>query len=144
MSTSWLAYIRGYTSLILANGTPLPSRQAIRLLGFGASDDNTNSVLNKYAPAQEIAGSGTWDQRSDRVNVGGSGARTITVPDPLDPVVGQELLIAETAGNAGVVTIDPDGSNTINGSSSSIALAAAGFTFIRLMWKSTGAWVRVS
>jgi hypothetical protein len=145
MASNWLAYIRGYTDLLLPDATAVPSRKQIRFLGFGLTDDNTRSILNKYPAAQVITGSGTWDQRTDRIQVKGSGARVITIPDPLDPVVGQELLITDANGSAGAgnITVDPSGTNSLDGAASGTTIITTNWQSRRLQWLGTGAWVRI-
>jgi hypothetical protein len=148
MASNWLAYIRGYITLFTAASSAMPARRGIRVLGLGLTDDNTNSILNKYLAAQVISGSGTWDQRSDKIHVIGSGSRTIALPDPLEPIAGQEVTIIDANDNAntGNITIDPAGSGVVRVSGS----AAASTNVInarngssRLVWISAGVWVKV-
>lgn len=96
-----------------------------------------------HALAQEIIASGTWDGESLSVQVKGSGARTITLPDPDGLEPGFEVLIVDALGNsnAGNITIDPSGSGTINGSSSLVL--STNYASARLHWVGAGAWVRV-
>ncbi len=85
----------------------------------------------------------TWDQSSVAVHVKGSGARTVTLPDPTTAVEGWEVLIVDVLGNcnAGNITIDPSGSGTINGSGTLVL--STNYASARLRWISAGVWVRV-
>ncbi len=77
------------------------------------------------------------------MHVKGSGARTITLPDPTTAVEGWEVLIVDALGNAnaGNIVIDPSGSGTINGSGT--LTLSTNYASARLRWISAGVWVRV-
>lgn len=99
--------------------------------------------LQYHLLTQVLLATGTWDGESISVQVKGSGARTVTLPDPDGLVPGFEVLIVDALGNsnAGNITIDPSGSGTINGSSTLVL--STNYASARLHWVSAGAWVRV-
>ena len=99
--------------------------------------------LQYHLLTQILVASGTWDGESLSVQVKGSGARTITLPDPDGAVPGFEVLIVDALGNsnAGNITIDPSDSGTINGSSTLVL--STNYTSARLHWVGAGVWVRV-
>lgn len=103
--------------------------------------DGNNFVYQRLA--QVLTVTGTWDQESESVHVKGSGARTITLPDPTVEVEGFEVLVVDALGNAnaGNITIDPSGSGTINGSGTLVL--STNYASARLRWVSAGVWVRV-
>jgi hypothetical protein len=107
--------------------------------GFAARVDATGLNLEYLALAQILLASGTWDGSSLSVQVKGSGARAIALPDPtnLEPGFGNAA--------AGNITIDPSGSGTIasaGGAAASTLVLSTNFASARLHWVSAGAWVR--
>jgi hypothetical protein len=97
------------------------------------------SVL-EYPPEQQtLAGSGTWDGRARSVAVGGSGARPIALPT--GSFIGQTVDVFDAAGNAGsgTITVDPDGSATVNGASTTTL--TTNFQVKRLRYMATNAWI---
>jgi hypothetical protein len=137
---SWIGQIQGLTTVLSGSAAAIARRSTIKVVGQSVFDDGTQTVLGGV---QALAGTGSWDGQSSIVQVAGSGARLITLIEPLDPHSGLQILVVEVANQAGVVTIDPTGAGTIN-NAATLALAAAGFTFARLMWLSANTWVRVS
>lgn len=103
--------------------------------------DGTNFEYRRLA--QVLTSTGTWDGSSVAVHVKGSGARTITLPDPTTPTEGWVVTIVDALGNAnaGNITIDPSDSGTINGSSTLVL--STNYASARLQWVSAGVWVRV-
>lgn len=137
---SWFPSIQGLTTLLTGSGQTTQRRSTLKVIGSPVFDDGTQTVLGGV---QTIVGSGAWDTKSGLVLVTGSGARTITLSDP-DPTLryaGLQILIAEAAGQAGIVTIDPSGN--IGTSASNVALAASAYTFQYLMWLAVGQWMKV-
>ncbi len=111
--------------------------------GFAARVDATGLNLEYLELAQVLVASGAWNGSSLSVQVKGSGARTITLPDPDNLIPGFEVLIVDALGNsnAGNISIDPDGSGTINGSTT--LTLSTNYASARLHWVAAGAWVRV-
>lgn len=111
--------------------------------GFAPRVDATGLNLEYLPLTQVLVATGTWDGESLSVQVKGSGARTITLPDPDNAEPGFEVLIVDALGNsnAGNITIDPSGAGTINGSSTLVL--STNYASARLHWVSAGAWVRV-
>jgi hypothetical protein len=95
----------------------------------------------EYPGTQILLASGTWDQESDIVQVKGSGARGVTLPDPTNDVPGATVLIVDALGNAaaGNITITP--TTSINGSATLVL--STNYASARLQWVSAGVWVRV-
>jgi hypothetical protein len=95
----------------------------------------------EYPGTQILLATGTWDAESDIVQVKGSGARTITLPDPTNDVPGATVLIVDALGNAaaGNITITP--ATSINGSATLVL--STNYASARLQWVSAGVWVRV-
>lgn len=105
---------------------------------------NAEGTNFEYAPlAQILLATGTWDGESLAVQVKGSGARTVTLPDPTNAVAGLEVTIVDALGNSGAgnITIDPSGSGTINGAATLVL--STNYSSARLQWVSAGVWVRV-
>ncbi len=104
--------------------------------------DATGLNLEYLALAQIVVASATWDGSSLSVQVKGSGARSIALPDPTNLEPGFELLVIDALGNsaAGNITIDPSGGGTINGAGTLVL--SANYASARLAWISAGAWVR--
>jgi len=138
---SWISFIQGVTTLLTGNGQTTARRQVLKVSGIPVFDDGTQSVLGGI---QVTTGSATWDGKSGTILVGGTGARAITLvePDATLKHAGLQILIAETANQAGVVTITPSPAGAIN-VSANLALAAAGYTFARLVWLSNNQWMKV-
>lgn len=109
---------------------------------FAVRVDATGLNLEYLALAQILLASGTWDGSSLSVQVKGSGARSVALPDPTNLEPGFEVLIVDALGNAaaGNITIDPSGSGTVNGSATLVL--STNFASARLHWVSAGAWVR--
>ncbi len=80
---------------------------------------SATQVLSYPPEQQTLAGSGTWDGAARSIAVGGSGARTVTLAN--GSFIGQTVEVFDLNGNAasGTITVDPDGSATINGASTS-------------------------
>jgi hypothetical protein len=95
----------------------------------------------EYPGTQILLASGTWDLESDIVQVKGSGARAISLPDPTNDVPGATVLIVDALGNsaAGNITITP--TTSINGSATLVL--SSNYASARLQWVSAGVWVRV-
>lgn len=75
-----------------------------------------------------------------RIGVGGSGARSVTLPAASTcRRVGQEFIIEEMAGSAGVITFSRTGTDTINGATT-YALPAVAYIEIVLTCDTAGAW----
>lgn len=104
--------------------------------------DSTGLNL-EYPGTQQLVASGSWDGESHTLHVKGSGARTITLPDPDNGIAGAEVLIVDALGNsnAGNITIDPSGSGTINGSGTLVL--STNYSSARLQFIAAGTWVRV-
>lgn len=111
--------------------------------GFTPRVDATGTNF-EYVGAQSLSATGTWDASSETVHVSGSGARTITLPDPTNARAGRTVRIVDVAGSAGAgnITIDPSGSGTINGSATLVL--SSNYDAATLEWVSAGFWVRVS
>lgn len=97
----------------------------------------------EYAGTQQLVASGAWDGESHTIHVKGSGARTISLPDPDNGIPGSEVLIVDALGNsnAGNITIDPDSSGTINGTGTLVL--STNYASARLQFVAAGTWVRV-
>lgn len=116
--------------------------------GFTPRVDATGTNF-EYVGAQLLSATGTWDASSETIHVSGSGARTITLPDPTNARAGRTVRIVDVAGSAGAgnITIDPSGSGTIasaGGSAASTLVLSSNFASALLEWVSAGVWVRVS
>jgi hypothetical protein len=139
---SWIAGIQGITTALTSSLVATTRRGALKVAGgLSVFDDGTRTVLGG---TQEITGSGTWDGKSAQVVVLGTGARTITVPNPDSTLQtrGFCLEIIDGAANAGTnnISIDPAGSAVINGSATTRLLTLSGDT-ARLKWLSTDVWI---
>jgi hypothetical protein len=115
--------------------------------GFAVRVDATGLNLEYLALAQILLATGTWDGSSLAVQVKGSGARTVTLPDPTNLEPGFEVLIVDALGNsaAGNITIDPSGSGTIasaGGAAASTLVLSTNYVSARLHWVGAGVWVR--
>jgi hypothetical protein len=116
--------------------------------GFAPRVDATGLNLEYLPLTQVLLATGTWDGESLSVQVKGSGARTITLPDPDNAEPGFEVLIVDALGNSGAgnITIDPSGGGTIataGGSAASTLVLSTNYASARLHWVSAGVWVRV-
>lgn len=111
--------------------------------GFAPRVDSTGLNFEYLALTQVLLATGTWDGGSLSVQVKGSGARTVALPDPSNLEPGFEVLVVDALGNsaAGNITIDPAASGVINGSSTLVL--STNFASARLHWVSAGVWVRV-
>jgi hypothetical protein len=129
-----LTLIHDFTGGINA---PAPTTDA----GYEPRVNSDGNNLDYVPPAQSITGSGTWNGTSTCILVFGSGARTITVGRA--DIVGRRLEIVDAAGTAaaGTITIDPDSSDTINGSASSITITT-NYDSRALRYVAAGAWAR--
>lgn len=135
---SWITDIQGVKTLKSQLGTVFQQRSVLKVGGLPVSDNGTEAVINGV---QTILGTGTWDGKSGVVLVKGSGGRTITIPDPTDPAEGTTVRFVDALANsgAGTITLDPAGSNTIAGSTTSQTLTVNG-TSKAFIFISTGAW----
>ena len=97
----------------------------------------------EYPGTQQLVATGTWDGESHTIHMKGSGARTITLPDPDNAIPGSEVLIVDALGNsnAGNITIDPSASGTINGAATLVL--STNYASARLQFIAAGTWVRV-
>jgi hypothetical protein len=131
-----LTLIHDFTGGINA---PAPTTDA----GYSPRVNAEGNNLDYVPPAQSITGSGTWDGVSECILVFGSGARTITVGRA--DIIGRRLEIVDAAGSAGAgtITIDPDSTDTINGSTSSITIGTD-WDSRAFRYTATGAWVRTA
>jgi hypothetical protein len=129
-----LTLIHDFTGGINA---PAPTTDA----GYDVRVNAEGNNLDYVPPAQSITGSGTWNGTSTCILVFGSGARTITVGRA--DIVGRRLEIVDAAGSsaAGTITIDPDGTDTINGASASITITSD-WDSRALRYVAAGAWAR--
>ncbi len=101
---------------ITTSVTPLP------YTFFGATPANTRFVLKNClingAATQSVASGGTIFH--DNVTVSGTGAATIILPDLLRRP--ENIITVNNLTDGRAITFDPDGSTTINGSSTAVTL----------------------
>lgn len=137
---SWIENIQGLTTLKTWLDTALQRRSVMKVGGLPVHDDGTQTVLNGV---QEISGSGTWDGKSGIVQVKGSGARAIAVPDPADAAPGVTVTFTDAAGSAGAgtITLDPAGAGTIAGASTSTI--TTNWNSRTIQFVSAGVWALV-
>jgi hypothetical protein len=137
---SWITDIQGITTLLTGLDTALTRRSVMKVGGLPVFDDGVQTVLNGV---QEITGSGAWDGVSGIVQVKGSGARSIAVPDPTDAAPGLTVTFTDAAGSAGAgtITLDPDGAGTIAGASTSTI--TSNWNSRTIQFVSTGVWALV-
>ena len=133
---------RASTTVLTGNATATQRRQTLKVIGTPVFDDGVETVLGGI---QVLAGSGTWDSKSEIISVKGSGARVVTLGDPNSTLQyeGLKIKIVETAGQAGAVTVTP--SNRINATTGNQAVGAStgGYVFQGYMWISTGQWMKI-
>lgn len=136
----WIPYIQGLKTTLTGAAAALTQRATIKFVGLPVFDDGTQTVVGGV---QIITGSGTWDGKSGRIHVKGSGARTIALPDPDSTLQyeGLQLAIVDAAANSDTnnITVDPAGSGAINGNATR-KLDIKGAS-MRLEWISAGVWV---
>jgi hypothetical protein len=137
---SWIENIQGLTTLKTWLDTALSRRSSMKVGGLPVYDDGTQTVLNGV---QQITGSGTWDGKSGIVQVKGSGARSIAVPDPTDAAAGLTVTFTDAAGSAGAgtITLDPSGAGTIAGASTSTI--TTNWNSRTIQFVSAGVWALV-
>ncbi len=107
-----------------------------------ASVADEPSVFTYPAEQQTLAGSGTWDGRARSVAVGGSGARSIALPDGY--FIGQDVEVFDLNGNAsgGTITIDPAGAAIVNGAANTTL--TTNYQAKRLRYVAAATWVRMT
>lgn len=90
-------------------------------------------AIENLESVQSLAGTGTVDQDASLVVVGGSGARTVTLPAGSSSRTGKAIWIKDggTAGPSAVITISRSGSDLIDGASSISIAAAYGLRCVR-------------
>jgi len=138
---SWIGDIQGLTTLLTGAASATQRRTALKVIGMPIFDDGTQTVLGGV---QVTTGSASWDGKSGIILVGGSGARAITLvePDATLKYAGLQILIAEKANQAGVITITPSPAGLIN-ASASFAMPGSVYAFQYLMWLSNNLWIKV-
>ncbi len=143
---SWFPGIQGLTTLLTGNGQTTQRRSVLKVIGSPVFDDGTQTILGGV---QTITGSGSWDGKSGLLQIKGSGARAIALPEPDATLLyeGLQILVIDFAGNsnAGNITIDPAGAGTIaNGATvASTLVLNTNNSFAYLLWRSVGNWIRV-
>lgn len=137
---SWIENIQGLKTLKTWLDTALTQRSVMKVGGLPVYDDGTQTVLNGV---QVITGAGAWDGKSGIVQVKGSGARLITVPDPTDAGAGLTVTFTDAAGSAGAgtITLDPAGSGTIAGAATSTI--TTNWNSRTIQFVSAGVWALV-
>jgi hypothetical protein len=139
---SWFPAIQGLAAFLTGNGQTTQRRNALKVAGMPVFDDGTQTVLGGV---QVITGTGSWDTKSGTILVKGSGARGITLPDPVAALAyeGLAILVVDAANNSGANTITVgSGAETIGGSAS--ATITTNGASRRLHWLSTGNWSALS
>jgi hypothetical protein len=130
------------TSISFGNSAVTTLNVAATTMNIGTSTNTTinlskagsatvvNSSLQAnqgFAPAYRSAASTVTVAVTDRfVGVSGSGARTVNLPAASTCVAaGQEIIIQDIGNSAGAITINPNGTDNINGVNSAVSIAAA-------------------
>lgn len=108
--------------------------------GYDARANAAGTNIDYVAPAQVTTGSDTWNGTAECILVGGSGSRTIVLPRA--DIVGRVVEICDAAGNSGsgTITIDPSGTDTINGSTT--ITIVVNYDSRRLRYSAAGVWIR--
>lgn len=110
------------------SGTPLNTN------GYLVWNGSAWNPRNFIGSPQFITGSGVWDTRADVIIVDGSGARTITFPNPSD--VPKRVTVIDRAGTAGAGTISLTA--TAGSISGGTAAISSNFGAITIIQHSTG------
>lgn len=135
---SWVPAIQGIKTVKSFLGTVFTQRSILKIGGMPVSDNGSETVINGV---QQLAGTGSWDGLSGVVLVSGSGARTITVPDPTDPVIGTKVTFVDalnTSTGGNVINLDAAGANTISGAGTAVPVPLGSSQ--ALVFVSTGKW----
>lgn len=110
--------------------------------GYAARANAAGTNIDYVKAAQIITGSGAWDGESEAILVFGSGARTITLGR--GDIIGRKVEVVDAAGTSGAgdITIDPDGTDTVNGATT--MAITSNYTSRVLIYAAVGVWVRSS
>lgn len=132
---SWISGILGLTTLLTGNGQTTQRRQTLKVTGLSVFDDGTQTVLGGV---QTLSASGAWDGKSALLQVKGSGARAITLPNPDATVLheGFQLLITDFNANAAAGNISITGSATVTINTNN--------GFSRLVYRANNNWQAVN
>lgn len=139
---SWFPGIQGLVAFLTGNSQTTQRRNAMKVIGTPVFDDGVQTVLGGV---QTIVGSGTWDGQSSVIQVKGSGARVLTLPQPAAALTyeGLQILITDFAGNSGsgTIAITPTAGGLINGGTP--LNLSVNSTFAYLIWRAANNWQRV-
>ncbi len=89
---------------------------------FGGRINGTSGFGANYRSASSTVTVATSDYF---VAVSGSGARTVNLPAANTMKAGQEIIVQDIGNSSGTITVNPNGSDNINGANSAVTIAAA-------------------
>lgn len=137
--------IRGGTgspSGTITIGATQTSSIAMGASGISTVYSGPVTMAQGFAPAYRSASSTVTVAVTDYfVGVSGSGARTVNLPAASTCIkAGQEIIVQEIGGSTGTVTINPNGTDTINGANSAVTLTTTAYGRRTFFCDKSSAW----